>query len=104
MAHDSQIVRTKENLKLSHRPMVGPGKDKHQLQTNLLKLDARAVIESEDRPTVVLMLLYLVNSCSTQNIGLIIHVIQKMDLRNVFKMATIVAIMVAFVSLFLLQF
>ena len=101
MAYDSQIVQAKENLKLSH--MVGPAKDKHQVATNLLKLDARAVIESEDRPTVVLILLYLVNSCSTQNIDLIRHVIQKMDLRNVFKIAAIVAIMVTLVSI-LLQF
>ena len=44
MAHDSQIVRAKENLKLSH---VGPATDKHQAQTHRLKLYVRAVIESE---------------------------------------------------------
>ena len=44
MAHDSQIVRVKENLKLRYR---GPAKDKHQAPTNGLKLHVRAVIEYE---------------------------------------------------------
>ena len=44
MAHDSQIVRAKENLKLSYG---GPAKDKHQATTNGLKLYVRAIIESE---------------------------------------------------------
>ena len=43
-AHDSQIVRAKENLKLSHG---GPATDKHQAPTHRLKLYVRAVIESE---------------------------------------------------------
>ena len=43
-AHDSQIVRAKENLKLS---TVGPATDKHQAPTHRLKLYVRAVIESE---------------------------------------------------------
>ena len=45
-AHDSQIVRAKENLKLSH-VTVGPANDKHQAPTHRLKLYVRAVIESE---------------------------------------------------------
>ena len=43
-AHESQIVRAKENLKLSHK---GPATDKHQAPTHRLKLYVRAVIESE---------------------------------------------------------
>ena len=43
-AHDSQIVRAKENLKLS---TVGPATDKHQAPAHRLKLYVRAVIESE---------------------------------------------------------
>ena len=43
-AHDSQIVRAKENLKLSHG---GPATDKRQAPTHRLKLYARTVIESE---------------------------------------------------------
>ena len=42
--HDSQIVRAKENLKLSH---CGSSYDKHQAPTHRLKLYIRAVIESE---------------------------------------------------------
>ena len=44
IAHDSQIVRAKENLKLSHD---GPSSGKHQAPTHRLKLYARAAIESE---------------------------------------------------------
>ena len=43
-AHDSQIVRAKENLELSHG---GSATDKHQAPTHQLKLYVRAVIESE---------------------------------------------------------
>ena len=43
-AHDSQIVRAKENLTLSHG---GPATDKHQVPTHQLKVYVRAVIESE---------------------------------------------------------
>ena len=43
-AHDSQIVRAKENLKFA---TVGPATDKHQAPTHGLKLYVRAVIESE---------------------------------------------------------
>ena len=43
-AHNSQIVRAKENLKLSH---VGPATDKHQAPTHRLKLYVRAIMESE---------------------------------------------------------
>ena len=50
MAHDSQIVRAKGNLKLRY---VGPANDKHQAPTNGLKLYVSAVIDSEDWPTVV---------------------------------------------------
>ena len=45
-AHDSQIVISKENLKLS-QATVGPATDKHQAPTNRLKLYVKAVIESE---------------------------------------------------------
>ena len=44
MVHDSQILRAKENLKLSYG---GPANDKHQAPTKELKLYVRAVIESE---------------------------------------------------------
>ena len=40
MALYLQIVRAKQNLKLSHG---GPGKDKHQLPTEWLKLYVRAI-------------------------------------------------------------
>ena len=43
-AHDSQIARAKENLKLS--AMVGPVTDKHQAPTHRLKIYVRVVIES----------------------------------------------------------
>ena len=43
-AHVSQIVRTKEILKLSHS---GPATAKHQTPTNRSKIYVRAVIESE---------------------------------------------------------
>ena len=43
-AHDSQKVRDKENLKLSHG---GLATDKHQAPTHRLMLYARAAIESE---------------------------------------------------------
>ena len=58
MAHDSQIVRAKENLKLSHG---GLATDKHQAPTHRLKLYVRAVIESEARPTVPcsILLMYI---------------------------------------------
>ena len=46
-AHDSHIVRAKENPKLSQGPKVGLAKDKHQAPTNGLKLSVRTVIESE---------------------------------------------------------
>ena len=49
-AHDSQIVRAKEKLKVSYS---GPSKNKHQTPTNKLKLYARAVIESEAWQTTV---------------------------------------------------
>ena len=48
MARDSQIVRAKENLKLSH-----PATDTYQAPTHRLKLYVRAIIESEAWPTVV---------------------------------------------------
>ena len=51
-AHDSQIVRAKEKLKLSYGG-VGPANDKHQAPTNGLKLYLRTVIKPEARPTVV---------------------------------------------------
>ena len=43
-AHDSQIVRAKEN---SSRATVGPATYKHQTPTHRLKLYVRAAIESE---------------------------------------------------------
>ena len=49
-AHDSQIVRAKEELKLSHST---PAKDKHQEPINGLKLCVSAVIESEALPTIM---------------------------------------------------
>ena len=44
MTHDSLIVRTKENLKLSHG---GPRQNEYQAPTNGLKLHVKVVIESE---------------------------------------------------------
>ena len=49
-AHDSQIVRAKETLKLT---TVGEANNKHQAPTNGLKLYVRAVIKSEACPTFV---------------------------------------------------
>ena len=49
MAHDSQIVRAKENLKLSYG---GPANDKHQALTNGLKLYVRVIIKSEAWPPI----------------------------------------------------
>ena len=49
-AHDSQIVRAKENLKFSHG---GPDTDKHQALTHWLKFYARAIIDSEAWPTIM---------------------------------------------------
>ena len=46
MAHDSHIVREKENIKL------GPAKDKHQAPTHGLKLYVRAVSELEAWSTI----------------------------------------------------
>ena len=46
-AHDSQIVRAKENLSWT---TVGPASAKHQAPTHRLKFCARAVIESEAWP------------------------------------------------------
>ena len=46
MAQDPHIVRAKENLKLS-------AKDKLQAPNNGLKLNVRAVVESEAWPAVV---------------------------------------------------
>ena len=50
MAHDPQIVRAKENLKLSHG---GPSQGQALAPTNGFKLYVRAVIESEAWPTVM---------------------------------------------------
>ena len=50
--HDSQIVRAKENLKLSWA-MVGPATAKHQAPTHWLKLNVRAIIESEAWPNIM---------------------------------------------------
>ena len=49
-AHGSQIVKPKENLKLSYG---GPSQQQASAPNNGLKLYAMAVIESEAWPTVV---------------------------------------------------
>ena len=48
MAHDSQKVRAKENLKLSYG---GPANDNRQAPTDGLKPYVRSVIKSEPWPT-----------------------------------------------------
>ena len=50
-AHDSQVVRAKENLKLSHGGSSVT--DKYQAPTHQLKLYVRTVIESEAWPIFV---------------------------------------------------